>query len=204
MKFDARLHELEAARAKIDEQRALCACAQELAQAGMRPGEPPFSQLLAVESDEQWFSLIFDVDRYAVYIAPGGKAVEAMAVWPEKGRRDEGRSAARRAGCAGEGSVAAAGDPAAVAVAAASVSAAPSRVAGDVVWDAQRDRADCYRECLLACDTSQADWACCSAPLFDEARAQGCDPQYLVAHFLVSADCAGTRKDLYRAWIACS
>ena len=56
----------------------------------------------------------------------------------------------------------------------------------------------------MACDTSQADWACCSAPLFDEARAQGCDPQYLVAHFLVSADCAGTRKDLYRAWIACS
>ncbi len=55
--IDARLHELEAARAKIDEQRALCACAQELAQAGMRPGEPPFSQLLAVESDEQWFSL---------------------------------------------------------------------------------------------------------------------------------------------------
>lgn len=202
--IDARLHELEAARAKIDEQRALCACAQELAQAGMRPGEPPFSQLLAVESDEQWFSLIFDVDRYAVYIAPGGKAVEAMAVWAEKGRRDAGRSAARRTGCAGEGSVVAAGDPAAVAVAAASASAAPSRVAGDVVWDAQRDRADCYRECLLACDKSQADWACCSAPLFDEARAQGCDPQYLVAHFLVSADCAGTRKDLYRAWIACS
>ena len=51
----------------------------------------------------------------------------------------------------------------------------------------------------MACDTSQADWACCSAPLFDEARAQGCDPQYLVAHFLVSADCAGTRKeDVYK------